>query len=117
MKEIFSIAVLVFEAIAVTVLILGTAYWLLTSLKGLLNGDTSHEAYRNFRRGFGRTLIVTLDIMVAADIILTVTLDMSLEALGALGLIVLIRTFLHVFLEMEITGRWPWQGAEETDDA
>ena len=90
-------------------------FWLLNSLTGLFRGASAHEAYRTFRRGFGKTLLVTLDIMVAADIILTVTLDMSLEALGALGLIVLIRTFLHFVLEVEVTGRWPWQGAKESD--
>ena len=115
MKEIFDIAVLAFETIAVVVLILGTVFWLLSSLTGLFRGTSAHEAYRTFRRGFGKTLLVTLDIMVAADIILTVTLDMSLEALGALGLIVLIRTFLHFVLEIEVTGCWPWQGAKESD--
>jgi hypothetical protein len=28
---------------------------------------------------------------------------------GVLALIVLIRTFLSFSLELEITGRWPWQ--------
>ena len=46
---------------------------------------------------------------VAADIILTVTLELSFDTLGMLGLLVLIRTFLHLILELEITGRWPWQ--------
>lgn len=117
MKAVFDIAVIAFEAIAVAVLILGTAFWLLNSLTSLFRGASAHEAYRTFRRGFGKTLLITLDIMVAADIILTVTLDLSLEALGALGLIVLIRTFLHFVLEVEITGRWPWQAANEMTHA
>ena len=116
MKEIFDIAVVAFEAVAVVVLIVGTVYWLLNSLTSLFGGASAHDAYRSFRRGFGKTLLVTLDIMVAADIILTVTLDLSLEALGALGLLVLIRTFLHFVLEVEISGRWPWQEANEAND-
>ena len=116
-KAIFDIAVVVFEGIAVLVLILGTAYCLLNSVSSLFRGASTHEAYRNFRKGFGKTLLVTLDIMVAADIILTVTLELSLEALSALGLLVLIRTLLHFILEVEITGRWPWQQAKETNDA
>ena len=117
MKGFFDIAVVAFEAIAVLVLILGTTFWLLNGLTKLFRGAAAHEAYRTFRIGFTKTLLVTLDIMVAADIILTVTLDLSFEALGALGLLVLIRTFLHFVLEVELTGRWPWQEAKETNDA
>ncbi len=31
------------------------------------------------------------------------------DVAGVLGLIVVIRTFLSFSLELEITGRWPWQ--------
>ena len=55
--------------------------------------------------------MLALDLLVAADIILTVTLDLSFETLGMLGLLVLIRTFLHFVLELEVTGCWPWQGS------
>ena len=116
-KEIFDIAVMAFEVVAVVVLIVGTAYWLLSSLTRLFQGAAAHEAYRIFRKGFSKTLLVTLDVMVAADIILTVTLDLSLEALSALGLLVLIRTFLHFVLEVEATGRWPWHEARDRNDA
>jgi len=34
-----------------------------------------------------------------------------------LGGIVLIRTFLSFSLELEISGRWPWQKAPATPDA
>lgn len=54
-----------------------------------------------------------LDLLVAADIILTVALEPSFESLGMLGLLVLIRTFLHFILELELTGRWPWQSSQE----
>jgi uncharacterized membrane protein len=60
---------------------------------------------------------MALDLLVAADIILTVTLDLSFEALGMLGLLVLIRTFLHFILELEVSGRWPWQAARRAADA
>ena len=53
---------------------------------------------------------------MVADIILTVTLELSFETLGMLGLLVLIRTFLHFILELEITGRWPWQHHSQAAD-
>ena len=117
MKEIFKISVVVFEAAAVLVLIFGTVFWLGHCIRQLVQGTKPHQAYRTFRQGFGRTLLLALDILVAADIILTVTLDLSFEALGMLGLLVVIRTFLHFVLELEVTGRWPWQGAQGADKA
>lgn len=115
MKELFEITVIVFETVAVLILIFGTVFLLGRCFKQLFQGNKPDQAYRAFRKGFGRSLILALDILVAADIILTVTLELSFETLGMLGLLVLIRTFLHFVLELEVTGRWPWQGAHESD--
>lgn len=116
MNEYLEFAVLAFEGTAVLVLILGTVSWLVIGARRLLQGATAHEAYRAFRLGFGKTLIVALDIMLAADVILTAALDFTFEALGALGLLVLIRTFLHFVLEVELTGHWPWQAPRAADE-
>ena len=48
--------------------------------------------------------------MVAGDIINTVAVEPSLNSVLVLGVIVVIRTFLSLPLEVEISGRWPWQG-------
>ena len=109
MKEYLDVAVLAFEGAAVLVLILGSVLCLAISTRQLLRGSTGQEAYRAFRRGFARTLLLALDLMLAADVILTASLEFSLESLGALGLLVLIRTFLHFALEVEVTGHFPWQ--------
>ncbi len=116
MAELFEKAVIVFEAVAVAVLIFGTLFCLGRSIRQLFQGSNPHQAYRKFRHGFGRTLLLALDLLVAADIVLTVTLDLSFETLGMLGLLVLIRTFLHFVLELEVTGRWPWQAAHGAAD-
>lgn len=117
MKEIFDIVVIAFEVVAVLVLILGVVFSLVISIRQLFQGAKPRLAYQVFRLGFGKALLLALDIMVAADIILTVTLDLSFEALAALGLLVLIRTFLHFVLELEVTGRWPWQAAQGLDES
>ena len=114
MKELFRIAYISFETIAVLVLILGAMLAMGRFIKGMFRGSERHQAYRAFRQSFGRTLLLALDLLVAADIILTVTLDLAFESLGMLGLLVLIRTFLHFVLELEVTGRWPWQASQET---
>lgn len=109
MTELFRIAVTAFEATAVMALIIGAAFFLGRFVKEVSRTPERLEAYRRFRQGFGRTLLLALDLLVAADIILTVTLELSFETLGMLGLLVIIRTFLHFVLELEVTGRWPWQ--------
>ncbi len=65
--------------------------------------------FENFRHGFGRGILLGLEFLLAADIIHTVAVDLSFSSLGILGLIVIIRTFLSFALEVEITGKWPWQ--------
>jgi uncharacterized membrane protein len=62
------------------------------------------------RRDTGRGLLLGLDLLIAADIIRTVTLEPTLQNVAALGLLVLVRTFLAWSLVVELHGRWPWQG-------
>lgn len=57
----------------------------------------------------GRALLIGLEVLVAADIIKTVALELTFESLGVLAILVLIRTFLGWTLTLEVEGRWPWQ--------
>lgn len=70
------------------------------------------DVYRQFRRFLGRSILLGLELLVAADIIRTVAVTPSLESVAVLAAIVVIRTFLSWSLELEITGRWPWQKRE-----
>lgn len=67
------------------------------------------SSYHEFRANLGRAILLGLEFLVAADIIGTVAIEPSFHSLGILALIVVIRTFLSFSLELEITGRWPWQ--------
>jgi uncharacterized membrane protein len=69
------------------------------------------QAYRQLRQGLGRAILVGLELLVAADIIRTIAIDPTFQSVGVLGLIVVVRTFLSWSLEVEVNGRWPWQGA------
>ncbi len=70
---------------------------------------TWDEAFSVFKTYMARGLLVGLDLLIAADIIKSVTLVPTLENIFGLGLLVLIRTFLSWALVLESTGRWPWQ--------
>jgi len=43
----------------------------------------------------------------------TVAVHPSLENVLALAVIVLIRTFLSISIQVELDGRWPWQRPDQ----
>lgn len=65
--------------------------------------------FQRYRADVGRSILLGLEFLVAADIINTVAIDPTLESLAVLAGIILIRTFLSFALEVEIEGRFPWQ--------
>jgi uncharacterized membrane protein len=69
-------------------------------------GDTL-GAYRLCRQDMGRAILLGLEFLVAGDIIRTVMVHPSLD-----NVIVLIRTFLSLALQLEVDGRWPCQNHE-----
>ena len=72
-------------------------------------GDRKAVTYVAFRKEMSRWLLLGLELLIAADVITTVTLDLKLESVLALGILVIIRTFLAWSITMENEGRWPWQ--------
>ena len=72
--------------------------------------------YGNLRIELGKVILLGLEILVAADIIATVSTQPTMEKVLTLGVIVLIRTFLSFSLEMEIHGKLPWQRGLKQDD-
>lgn len=74
-----------------------------------LDGRPGREDYRRYRQGIGRAILLGLEFLVAADIIRTVAVSPTFNSAGVLGIIVVIRTFLSMSLEVELEGRWPWQ--------
>ena len=69
-------------------------------------------AYDRLRHNIGRTILLGLEILIIADIILTVAIDQTLENAATLGLIVLVRTFLSFSLDVELDGVVPWRRRE-----
>ncbi len=69
------------------------------------------QVYQRLRQQLGRSILLGLELLVAADIIRTVAVTPTLQSVAVLAGIVLIRTFLSFSLELEITGQWPWRKA------
>lgn len=75
------------------------------------------QHYASYKRRLGRALLLCLEILVAADIVRTVALDSTFEAILSLGLLVVVRTFLSWSLILEVEGRWPWQRRNRSGEA
>src|SRR4051795_8921496 len=65
--------------------------------------------YVSYRQDVGRAILLGLEFLIAGDLIRTVVVAPTMQNVAVLGLIVLIRTFLSLSLQLEIEGRLPWQ--------
>src|SRR6201993_3748903 len=72
-------------------------------------GNKSSSRYDNYKISIGRSLLLGLEVLVAADIVKTIAIELTFVSLGLLAGLVLVRTFLSWTLVLEIDGRWPWQ--------
>ena len=97
----------VIDGIGVAVIALGAIFAGVVTVRKMLG--RSGDSYRFFREQLGRSILLGLEFLVAADIIRTVALTPTWQSVVVLAGIVLIRTFLSFSLEVEISGRWPWQ--------
>ncbi len=95
------------DTAGVSVTVIGAAAAAAIALRDLRTRTPS--VYRTFRSQLGRSILLGLELLVAADIIRTVAVTPTLNSVLVLAVIVIIRTFLSFSLELEITGRWPWQ--------
>lgn len=98
------------EAIAVALIVgyilIATLRWV---VRALVERRFTLEHYQSFRAMLGRAMLLGLEILVAADVVRTVALEPTLREFAALGLLVVIRTFLSWSVVVEMEGRWPWQ--------
>jgi uncharacterized membrane protein len=77
---------------------------------------TTPRSYKILRQELGKGILLGLEILVAGDIIGTVVTEPTMDRVLSLGVIVLIRTFLSLSLEVEIEGKFPWQKSKELEE-
>ncbi|MDQ7735077.1 DUF1622 domain-containing protein [Halomonas sp. SpR1] len=71
--------------------------------------NNNEPVFHQVRQRLGKGILLGLEFLVAADIIHTVAVELTFKTVGILAIVVLIRTFLSFTLEVELSGRWPWQ--------
>jgi len=115
-RESIEWAALAIEVFGAIVIVAGVLRVALTrsTLRDLLQLGKL-DAYDSYKHQLGKSLLMGLEFLVAADVVRTVALDPTLDNVAILGLLVVIRTFLSWSLTVEIEGRWPWQRRQETE--
>ena len=102
-------AAVIVEILAVAIIAVGILAALGRYLQRSVLQRAPGDHYHTLKVTLAKTLLLGLEILVAADVIVTVALEATLESVLILGLLVVIRTFLSWSLVVEIEGRWPWQ--------
>ncbi|HRI04822.1 MAG TPA: DUF1622 domain-containing protein [Pyrinomonadaceae bacterium] len=105
-KKLIEYSALGLELITVVTLVAGSLFALIRFIFHL--NMKADEAYHRFKENLGKMLILSLEFLVAADIIKTIALEQTLNNILILGLLVIIRTFLSWSTSVEIEGHWPW---------
>ena len=108
-------AAIAMEIFAVIVIVIGIVFGATRFIIVLIQRGNTPMAFTAFKTFMGRTLLLGLEILVAADVVRTVALSPTRENILVLGVLVLIRTFLSWSLVVEIEGRWPWQKVAEKE--
>jgi uncharacterized membrane protein len=101
------------DAAGVLVVVAGALIAAFIFARALYLHETRLDPYREFRHSLGRAILLGLEFLVAGDIIRSVAASPTFRDLGVLAIIVGVRTWLSFTLELELTGRWPWQKSNE----
>ena len=101
-------AALAIEIVGILIIIIGIG---ISICKFIIarQSDSTERSYSILRKELGKSILLGLEVLVAADIIGTVVTEPTLQKVIILGVIVLIRTFLSLSIQVEIEGRFPWQ--------
>jgi uncharacterized membrane protein len=97
------------ELVGIAIIAFGAVVNLALFARSVFDREERGEAMATLRSNFGRSILLGLEFLIAADIINTVAVRPTLQSVTVLGAIVLIRTFLSFSLGLEIDGHWPWQ--------
>ena len=108
-KLIAEWSVAIIEVLGIGIITLFALYGLVQALRRLVKETEREPIFQELRQRVGSGILLGLEFLIAADIIHTVAVELTFYTVGVLAVVVVIRTFLSFTLEVELTGRWPWQ--------
>ncbi len=112
--DFFKWATQAFEVLGVLSMVIGFVFAFALSIVTWKRTGSGSRAFKTCRESLGGAILLGLELLVAADIVKTVTSTPSLTEAAVLGMIVLIRTVLSFTIQIEIDGVAPWRKALRT---
>ena len=113
-KTTAEVCAAIIEALGIGIITVLALYVIIFAIYQQFTGVASEEIFRQTRQRLGRIILLGLEFLVAADIIYTVAVELTFATVVVLAIIVVIRTFLSFTLDLELTGRWPWQAGDRS---
>ena len=98
----------VVEAVGAGIMVFGGLVVFAIYVPRMLSPATRPGSYEALRRQLGRCILLGLEVLIVADIVLTIVVEQTIESVVVLGVIVIVRILLSFSLEVEMDGIWPW---------
>ena len=114
--RMLEVTTVLIEIVGVSVLVLGFLINVGRFVRHYRRRDIS-DPVREFKRGLGRTVVIGLEVLVAATIVKTAAKEVTLVSIGLLAGMIMVRTILSWTMVLEMEGRWPWQSAAPVREA
>jgi uncharacterized membrane protein len=111
------LSVRLIEAISVIIIVLAILYATYVFIRRIRGPKDTVDPIEEYKERIGKSLLLTLEILVAADVIETVAFSKTFESVLLLGTLVVVRILLSWTIIVEMEGTWPWRrGAREHKD-
>ena len=117
LEKFYGAVASVFEVLGTCAIVVGFIFAVHLCVRTLRRGQGYKAAFESLRVTIGGSILLGLEIMVAADLVRTITSDPTMQEMLILGLIVIIRTVLSMSIQIEIDGTLPWKRALTTSGA
>ena len=101
-------AVKVVEAVGASIMVFGGLVVFADLCAAHAHPARRPGSYEALRRQLGRCILLGLEVLIVADIVLTIIVEQTIESVAVLGVIVVVRILLSFSLEVEMDGMWPW---------
>ena len=108
LRDVAQTIVMVIEGAGMAVIVVGMFVSALRASLVLVRERDLEAAYRRMRLGFGHSLIIGIDLLIASEIILSILAE-TLESVAVLGATVVVRVFLSFAISIDVEGRMPWR--------
>ncbi len=111
-KDLIVLVARTIELAGLAAMVMGIIFASFQYFSNAIKKHTLGDDYEEYRINIGRSILLSLELLVGADIVMTIAMKPTLENATILGVIVVIRTVLSTALQMEIKGHFPWDEAK-----